>query len=108
MDMMLVVALLAVEREEDQTEHVEGSKQRGEQADGVERVAALDLKRAEQDGVLAEKAGERRNAGDGQRGDEHGPVGVLDFFAEAAHVAHVLLAAHGVNDGASGEEEKSL
>src|SRR5580704_919615 len=69
-------------------------------------MSAWDLKRAEQDGVLAKESGERRNAGDGQRGDEHGPVGVFDFFAQTAHLAHVLLAAHGVNDAASSKEEK--
>src|SRR6202795_865542 len=106
MDVMFVIARLAVEREEDQPKHIERSEHGGEQADGIERMSAFDLERAEQDGVLTEETGEGRNSGDSQRGDEHGPVGVFDFFAEAAHLAHVLLAAHGVNDAASSKEEK--
>ena len=48
----------------------------------------------------------RRSSRDRQRGGEHGPVGVLDFLAQPAHVAHVLLAAHGVNHRAGRKEEQ--
>src|SRR6266852_6727641 len=95
--------------EKDEPEHVEGSEQRGEQAEGVEdAAAALALIGVEQDGILAEESGERRKAGDGQRGGEHGEVGPADFFAEAAHALHVLLAADGVNDAAGSEKEHGL
>ncbi len=40
--------------------------------------------------------------------DGHGPEGDGKFLAQAAHLAHVLLAAHGVNDGAGGKEEQGL
>src|SRR5260370_28958600 len=95
--------------EEDQPEHVEGSEQRGEQAEGVEDAAAvLALVSVEQDGILAEEAGERRKASDGQRGGEHGEGRPANVFAEAAHAIHVLLAAHGVNDAAASQEQQSL
>src|SRR4029077_16976847 len=61
-DVMLVKARLAVEREEDQPEHVERSEQGSEQADGVKNVTAVwILKSAEQDGVFTEEACQRGN-----------------------------------------------
>src|SRR3981189_2828129 len=104
---MFVITLLAVKGEEYETEHVEGSEERGEQAEAVENVAAVFVvESAEQDGVLTEECGQGREASDGQCGDEHGPVRPLNFFAEAAHFQHVLLAAHGVNNAAGGKEEQ--
>ena len=46
--------------------------------------------------------------GDGKDRRGHGPESDGEFLAKAAHLAHVLLAAHGVNDGAGGEEEQRL
>src|SRR5579859_6306211 len=109
MHVMLVIAWLAVKGEKDQPEHVERSEQCGEQPKHIEQmVAAAILKRIEQDSVLAEEAGKRRNARNGQRRDEHCPVRVLDFLTQAAHLAHVLLAAHGMDDAARREEEERL
>src|SRR5580692_594437 len=59
-NVVLVVALFAKEGEEDETEHVESSQQRGEQADGIKNVASVGaavfaLEGCEQDGVLAEE-----------------------------------------------------
>src|SRR4029077_12891524 len=108
-DLVLVVARLAVKGEEDEAEHVEGSEQRGGQAESVEDASAvLALIGAEQDGVFAEEAGERGKAGDGQRGSEHCEVGPANFLAEAPHALHVLLAAHGVDDAAGSEEEQGF
>ena len=57
---------LAMERHEHEAEHVDRGQQRREHAhDPQQRVAAG--KRAEQDFVLAEEAGERRDAGDRDR-----------------------------------------
>src|SRR5690348_17524988 len=108
---MLVVALFAEKSKKNQTEHVKRGQQGCEQTDGVENVAGVGatvfaLKGAEKDGVLAEEARERRKARDGQSGGQHRNVGPLDFLAQTAHAAHVLLAAHGVNHAACGEEEK--
>src|SRR5271156_2769318 len=60
-DVMLVVALFAREGEIHQAEHIKGGEQRGEQADGVERMAAGNLKRAEQDSVFAEECRQGRD-----------------------------------------------
>jgi hypothetical protein len=59
-----------------------------------------------EDFVLADEAGQRREAGDGEDGDGHGPERDRDFGAEATHEAHVLLVREGVDDGAGGEEEQ--
>src|SRR5882762_10510071 len=70
---MLVVALLALKREENKPEHVEGSQQRRGQPEGIERVsnfapAVFVLERTQQNRVLAEKSRKRRKTRDGQRG----------------------------------------
>ena len=39
---------------------------------------------------------------------EHRPIGDGNFFAQAAHFRHVLLAAHGVDHAAGGQEEQAL
>src|SRR6266849_3868370 len=106
--LVLVVARLPVKSKKDQTEHVKRSEQGSKQSKNVQRMSSSDLKSAQQDGILAEKSGKRRNARNRQGGDEHGRVGVLDLLAEAAHVPYVLLAAHGVNHGTSSEKEQRL
>jgi hypothetical protein len=52
----------------------------------------------------------RRTAesGDSEDARGHGPESDGKFGAQAAHLAQVLLAAHGVDDGAGGEEEQRL
>ena len=45
---------------------------------------------------------------DGEDARGHGPEGDGDVLAQAAHLAHVLLAGEGVDDGAGGEEEQRL
>ena len=57
---------------------------------------------------LLKKPAEAGDAGDGERADEHRPIGDGDLLAQAAHVAHVLLAAHGVDHAAGREEEQAL
>jgi len=71
-------------------------------------TVAADREGTEQNGILREESGEKRRTGDGQCGDQHGPVSDFDFFAEAAHVAHVLFATHSVNDRPCSEEEQRL
>src|SRR5262249_9994854 len=107
MDVMLVITLLTMEGEKDEAEHVEGREKGCKQANYIQRMpATFALVRFEQNGILAEESSERREAGDGERGREHGPVKDFDFLAEAAHVAHVLFAAHGMNYGTGCEEEQ--
>ena len=54
------------------------------------------------------KSGKRRYAGDGKRGDRHGPEGVGHVLAQPTHVPHVLLAAQAVDDGACGQKQQRL
>src|SRR5215472_11295309 len=106
---LFVVAWFPAEGEENQTEHVERSQQRREQPNNIKGMpAAFPSVSLKQNRVLAEESGERRNASDRERGDKHGRVGPLDFLAETAHLGHFLLAAHGVNHGASGQEKQRL
>ena len=58
-----------------------------------------------QDEILGEKAGGQRRAGNGQGGDDIGPVGVGMRALETAHFAHVLFAAEGMNDAAGAEKQ---
>jgi len=100
-DVMFVVSLLAEEGKPYQTEHVERRKHRGEEADGVERLAArLGVIGGEQNCILREEGGERREASDSDGAKEHADEGNLDLLPEAAHMPHVLLASDGVNDTA--------
>src|SRR6266702_3916312 len=110
---MFVVALLPVESQKHEPEHVEGSQQRGGQSESIQSVADLAapifaLERAEKNRVLAEKPRKRRKSRDGQSGRQHGHVSPPNFLAQAAHTVHVLLAAHGVDHAACGKKEQRL
>ena len=59
-----------------------------------------------QDFIFAEEAGQRRKAGNGKRGDGHHPKRDGNFLAQAAHAAHVLLTADGMNDRAGAQKEQ--
>ena len=66
-----------------------------------------DLREAEAEKALreAEKAAQEGCAGDGERARSHGDKCPRNEFAQAAHVAHVLLAAQSMDDGTGGEEK---
>src|SRR5580704_15330659 len=82
---VLVVARLAEEREENQAEHVEGSEARADEAEQPEPDVGVGAgARGFEDFVLAEKACEARDSGDGERGDEHAPERDRNFAAQAA------------------------
>src|SRR6185437_13606668 len=109
MDVMLVVTRLAVKREKNQTEHVTSGQQRSGDANEVKNEVRIRASvRVEENLVLAKKTGEKRRSGDGERGGEHRREGPGDFFAQAAHVLHVLLAAQGMNHAACREEKQTL
>ncbi len=103
-------ARLAVEGQEHQPEHVERGHQRGGVTDQPQQAigAAFGRPGLPQNFVFREKSGEGRDAGDGEGRDEHRPVGDWDAPVQVAHVAHVLLAAHGVNHRARAEEQQGL
>ena len=92
---------------EHEAEHVDRRQQRRQQADRPEqRVPALIG--VEQDFVLAEKTGKRRQAGNRDRADDERPVGDRQVLPQAAHSPHVLLARERVNHRARSEKEERL
>src|SRR3984957_6804819 len=106
---MLVIAWLAEEGEENQAEHVERSEASADQAEQPEPdVGAGSGARGFENFVLAEKSGETWDAGDRERRDKHAPECNRDFVAQAAHVRHFLVAAHGVNHAAGGEKQQAF
>src|SRR5579859_1793376 len=91
-------AILAEEGHEPEPEHVERCQQCSENADGPVGAAAVRAgERLPEDFVLAEEAAEEGYAGDGHGSRGHGPESPGNFLAQAAHVAHVLLAAERMN-----------
>ena len=48
------------------------------------------------------------DAGDGEDRGAHGPEGDGQCLAQAPHGAHILLAAQGMDDGTSGQEEQAF
>src|ERR1019366_1578209 len=97
-----------IERKIQQPEHVEGGHQRRPVTDEPEVVIGIAFlcSRLPQDFVFREESGEGENSGDREYCDQHRPMSSWDALAEVAHVAHILLAAHGVNYRARPEEEK--
>ena len=99
-------AVGAEEGQRHQPEHVERGHQRGERRQPVHQLVLEE--RLQQDLVLAEEPGERRDAGDGDRADHHRPERDRHVLLQAAHLQHVLLAGHRVDDRAAAEEEERL
>src|SRR5581483_6776294 len=97
-----LATISAKECHEPQPEHVERGQECGEDADHPVNPACL--VRTPEDFVFAEESGERRNARNRKGSDRHGPKGDGDLGAEAAHPAHVLLTANGMNHRACGQE----
>src|SRR5665811_1748974 len=95
-------AALAVEGHEDEAEGEDGRQEGRDDADRPHYVGAADEGAAE-DLVLGPEAGD-----EGDRADEHRPEGQGYAFSQPAHVAHVLLAAHGVDHRARAQEEEAL
>src|SRR6185312_17515126 len=103
--LLLVRAAEGAEKgEEDRAEHIERRQPRGDQAHGPENPLAVGGGGVE-DLVLAEEARERRDSRDGQGTDYVRPEGRRHVLSQAAHLRHVLLAAHGMDHRARAEEE---
>jgi len=98
---------LPEEGHEEEPPHVGRGEKGGKQGD-PEEDGVPGGERLEEDLVLAEEAGEGRDAGDGERADEERPEGPGDLLPEPAHLPHVLLARHRVDDRARAEEEEGL
>src|SRR6266568_6754898 len=96
----LGATILAEECEEPQAEYVERRQKCSEYSDSPVHQAYA--RSSPQDFVLAEEARQGRDPGDREGGEGHSPEGPGDVLAQAAHAAHVLFAAYGVNDGTGG------
>src|SRR4051812_17892748 len=103
---MSMTSILAEEREENRAEDVErGHTGRNGAYPKQDWRAVM---RREQDGVLAEPAGGKRETRDRQRGREERIKRDRRLLAEPAHILQVLLAAERVDDGSGAEEEQRL
>src|SRR6266851_4383732 len=101
-------AVVPEERHEQQTEHVKRSDERRQQAERPDYLARTLGIGAPQDFVFTHEARKRRNTGNGNSSAEHRPEGPRNLFAEAAHLAHVLFAAEGVDHRAGTKKEQSF
>src|SRR5581483_8454776 len=99
-------AVLAEERQKPQAEHVERGDERGYYSG--QPVGPACLVGTPEDGVFAEEACQPWNAGDGQGAGGHRPECPGELGAKTAHLAHVLLAADGVDHRTRGQEEQAL
>src|SRR5271170_574595 len=100
-------AALTEESEIPQPEHVKRGKARSDPSDEPEEFATMRPdERLVENFVLAEETGEGRKSTDSEDRHGHRPECNGDFLAQAAHNAHILLAAEAMNDGASREEQK--
>ncbi len=100
---------LAVEGAEDHPEGVDGGEKRADVADGIQRpVPAAALAGHEQDVVLGEESGERRDPRQGEAADDEAAVGEGHRLLEAAHLLERLLAGHRPDQRAGGHEEQRL
>src|SRR5450755_4485094 len=81
-------AILPKKRHEPQPEHIKGSEKCGEQSN--KPVDPTRLISPPQDFVLAEETSKRRNPGDGEGRDGHGPERPWNLRAQPAHLTHVL------------------
>ena len=101
--------IFAEERHEQQAEHVERGDEGGDYADQPEDPASVWAGVClPEDFVLAPKARQGRDSGDGEGGDTHGQERPWNVGAQAAHLAHVLFAVDGMDDGSGREEEEAL
>src|SRR5207247_2461003 len=98
---VVVGAALTVKRHEDLAEHVECRQTSTEQADGPQEWAPVRTRiRLPEDLVLREESGGGWDASDGNGRDQEGPKRERHGVFQTAHLAHVLLAAHRMNDAA--------
>ena len=98
------MARLPVESEEEQTEHVERREAAREERKSKDDVM-LPLECGENDFVLGEESGERRNARNRENGNQRASVCELHLFAESAHRVEVVRA--DLMDEATGDEEQA-
>src|SRR5579872_2459779 len=99
-------AVFAEEGQEPQPKHVERCQECGEDAGCPKHPASVwTAESFEKDGILAEKAGKRRETGNCERRCGHSPEGDRDLGAQPSHLPHILLTADGVNNRSCGKEQ---
>src|SRR5215472_16830817 len=98
--------ILAKESEEPESKHVKRCKKGSRLAQYPESYAST--RSLPQDLVLAEKSGQGREAGNGERCHRHRPEGPGNFPPPATHPAHVLLTADGVNHRTRRQEQQAF
>ena len=96
--------VLAKKRHKDQPEHVERRHPRRQNRQTPEQLVVKE--RAIENFVLTEKTGKRWHSGDGDRADEHGNEGNGHIEFHPAHLLHVLLVVHRMDDGATTEKQQ--
>src|SRR5689334_12553166 len=101
---------LAEEGHEPEAKHIEGCHSSGDPSDQPEDPASVSLvgESLPENLVLGEESAERWESSDGKRSNRHHPECPRNQLAQSAHVAHVLLAAEGVNHRSCCEKEQGF
>jgi hypothetical protein len=99
-----------MEGQKQQAPGIEGRHQRRDVAEdeGIQPDSGMRPPRRLDHHVLGEEAGEGRDAGQRQVADPHQRIGDRDQPPDAAHLAHVLLAGHGVDHRTGAQEQQRL
>src|SRR5215218_8609479 len=109
MDFVLIEALSREKGEKDEPEHIEGRHERGDERDNGDHLAPrlVNTTRpgADDDLVLAPESGERNHSSIGEGANKEREEGHRHVFTQVAHLLHVLLAMHAVDDATATEEE---
>src|SRR5215510_3398710 len=109
MHMLRIKALLTVERQKNEAEHIERSHKRGTQPhQPPQHTNPATFDRCTEDFVFAPESGKGWNAGNGNSRQQHGFVGAVNVVAQTTHTAHVLLLVHGMDDTAGPQKEQTL
>ena len=101
-----IAAGIPVECEEEHAEHVERGEAAREESEAKDDVV-VPLECGEDDFVLREEAGERRNSRNREHADEATPVSEGHLAPEPAHLFEVVRVDH-VDDGTCDEEQAAL
>ncbi len=103
---VMIDSRFAVERHEQQAEHVERRHSRHARADQPQQdVSVRAGKCLPQDFILREEACQTRRSRNRQRSDGHRPERDRNLVPQRAHLPHVLLVMHRVDHAARSEEQ---
>src|SRR6202167_1012941 len=106
---VLVKSRLTEKRKKYQPEHIERRQPRASQPKQPKRdVSVWPRTNGVENFVFAEESSKARNSRNRKRANEQRPESHRNLFSQPAHVAHVLLAAHGMYHAAGGQEEQAF